>query len=188
MSPLDRYAKGGSVTLPPRLYRGIRHPVFTPGPLEQLAGARMAEPASNKMINTTKGATWWTSNPRVSSAYTWNNAGARSLVVPADLVVPPDLVLKADGAPWSRYFSDNKVFRQAMRDPAIRAIMVKDVVDPGSQWFDQLPELVRRTKGKKNLDEILDEYFMADNVLVKDHSVLRYLSGESVEYARGGRV
>ena len=110
------------------------------------------------------------------------------MVVPADMVMPPDVVMSADGAPWNRYFSNNRAFKKAMLDPAVRAIMVKDVVDVGNQWFDQLPELVRATQGKKSLSEIMDEYFMADNVLVKDHSVLRYLSGEPVEYAHGGRL
>jgi hypothetical protein len=184
----QRFAGGGLVK---RLYRGIRAPVIDKdGQIEQLAGVRMAEPASNKMINTMKGATWWTDNPKTADTYVWRHGGARSVLVPADLVEEPELVLDAGGQFWNEFFPKSRKFKAGMRDPEVRSIMVENIVDPGGQTWDYLPEMkeLQERYPELGMSDSMRELFIGNNVLVKDPRVLRYLSGEEAAYARGGYV
>jgi len=184
----QRFAGGGIVK---RLYRGIRAPVIEKrGPLERLAGVRMAEPASNKMINSMKGATWWTDNPRTANTYVWQHGGSRSVLVPADLVEEPELVLDAGGQFWNDFFPSSRKFKAGMRDPDVRSILVENIVDPGGQTWDYYPEMkaLQEKYPELGMSDTLRELFIGNNVLVKDPRVLRYLSGEEAAYARGGYV
>jgi len=172
-----------------RLLRGIRDPVIEHiGPLEQLVGIRGAVP--NKMINTMKGATWWTDNPYVANSYVWRHGGANSVLIPADLVQKPEIVLDAGGMPWRDFFSTGKgarQFKQGMRDPDVKSILVNNIVDPGGQWWDEVPNFMSDSANKgMSLIDLMDKYYLGNNVLVKDPSVLRYISKEPANYARGG--
>lgn len=189
--PLEQYAKGGQVTLPMRLYRGINSPFLKQNKQgDYLAGVRKADAFDryDGMSNMVKNSTWWSSNPRTAESYVWRHGGARALLVPAYLKKQPDAVLDARGADWGSYFLHGhpKEFEEALRDPAVRAIMVQNVSDSGDQALSFLHDMIN-----ENPDATLDDLFtsfMGDNVLVKDHSVLEYLDRTPVKYRHGGRL
>ena len=170
-----------------RVYRGVRQPSISE--TGQLAGVRNVDSQYNKTINMVPGSTFWTTNPKTANTYVWRHGGANSVLVPADLVAKPDLVLDAEGSFWNDFFTGRgrkmQQYRKALKDPEVRSVMINNVVDPGGQVWDYVPEMAA-TKPDLTMSDALREYFIGNNLLVKDPRVLRYLSGETPKYATGG--
>lgn len=161
------------------LYRGL--PRLSMDDLAQYSGLRA-------MDRTTRGPSpkanvrdfsWSTDNPKVSSSYAHTRGG----VIPLEIVEKPSVILDAQGKHWEDYFFDRRgnplpasrnPFYDAMRDPAIKSIGVKNIIDPGVDAF-------------KYADEFSE--LLGNNLLIKDPSVVRYLlSGETAKFAQGGSV
>ena len=191
---------------PSMFYRGIRgavenNPKFSSieelprellesaNPLSQVSSLNLSNrpvAALTQQANSPKGSAWATSNPLLASSYA---ADPNSLVVPLRLAGKPDAIMDAGGSDWVRFFSQtgrlnkgsysyplNTEFKTLLKDPDVRSILIKNIYD--------LPEAALHDPFSRRMSELYGvdlrpENFIADNLLVKDPSAVRYgLTGE----------
>lgn len=192
------------------LYRGI--PRVGENNLTTLSGLHAKERGMTDLPGhvaaNTGNYAWASDNPRLAETYTHQGG----VMVPLRLVREPDLVFDAQNQMWSDFFYPGQqwydssspvnvdpIFEKAMKDPDVKSILVKNVIDPGSETNKSqfLNRWARETHGVdwKDLtdDQKSDLYgssgLMANNVLIKDPSVVEYALTKKVpEFADGGLV
>lgn len=169
---------------PETFYRGVR----SERPLNEVSSLVMPQRGTEAMTrnkNNPRGTVWAASNPLTASSYA---RGENAMVVPLQLTQKPDVVFNAEGSPWLHFFSQTggfkggshdyplrTEFKDMLRDPAVRSILVKDIYDSPVGWDVSLRELAEMY----GLD-LKPEHFLSDNLLIKDPSVVRYkLTGET---------
>jgi hypothetical protein len=202
-SPEAEAAGGDLVT---RFFRGI--PRLAKANLSDISGLKelRREFGHSPAKLNTQGNVWATDNPLVASSY----AGQGGAIVPLDLLTPPDVTLDARGMPWNRfYFNGSKnypeqpnlnhlrkgEFKDAIEDPAVRNILVKNILDPGPDMYRYMdfyktgmPEWQQEHMGA-NLLESGDHSFHGNNLLIKDPTSVNYgITGEPANFAGGGAV
>ena len=149
----------------------------------------------------TKDFAWASDSPDVANSYT--HLGGT--VIPLELVEKPGASFNAKGNMWNDFFFKdgklNKEYAEALNDPKVRSVLVENIVDPGSHAVDPLVKsLARARRGDAadfdpNMNPYslapgeLEKLFTANNVLIKDPDVVRYLyTGEKPKFAEGGAV
>lgn len=173
------------VDWPQRFYRGIRQ--ATRGPngevLPEVSSLIMPQRGSEVLAvqpNNPRRTAWAASNPLTASSFA---SDPNSLVVPLRLREKPDVVFNAEGLPWQRFFSQTgdlsrgsynyplrSEFKDMLRDPSVRSILVKDIFDDAANT----PEGLRRLSELYGV-QLRPENLLSDNLLIKDPSVVEYL-------------
>lgn len=173
------------VDWPQRFYRGIRQ--ATRGPngemLPEVSSLIMPQRGSEVLSvqpNNPRRTAWAASNPLTASSFA---SDPNSLVVPLRLREKPDVVFNAEGLPWQRFFSQTgdlsrgsynyplrSEFKDMLRDPSVRSILVKDIFDDAANT----PEGLRRLSELYGV-QLRPENLLSDNLLIKDPSVVEYL-------------
>lgn len=192
------------------LYRGI--PRVGENNLTTLSGLHAKERGMTDLPGhvaaNTGNYAWASDNPRLAETYTHQGG----VMVPLRLVREPDLVFDAQNQMWSDFFYPGQqwydssspvnvdpIFEKAMKDPDVKSILVKNVIDPGSETNKSqfLNRWARDTHGVdwKDLtdDQKSDLYgssgLMANNLLIKDPSVVEYaITRKTPKWAEGGFV
>jgi hypothetical protein len=165
--------------------------------IKSLVAAERPSGALSDQKNMRRSNAWAASNPLTAASYSMT---PNSVMVPLELVEKPSLVLDAGGLRWDKYFpqtgrisqSGNYTlrddFRDALRDPEVKSILVKNILDSGAGSTDELSRLYGLDISKDDL--------ISHNLLIKDPSAVRYgISGEvptlkepKVKKAEGGLV
>lgn len=176
-------------------YLGAQEPLSG---VTSLAGQLRPPGILTDMPNMRKNMAWAASNPLTAASYA---SMPNSVMVPLELTQKPGVIFDAKGAPWQRFFSQtgrlpksgkftlDSNFKDALRDPEVKSILVKNIYDTGGIGSaDELSDLY-------GLD-ILPKDLISSNLLIKDPSAVRYtLSGETpmlkepkLKKAEGGLV
>lgn len=186
-------------------YRGI--PRVAESDLSTVSGLHAKERKTHGITPGTRANTqnyaWASDNPLVAETYSHRGG----VMVPMTLTEKPGAVFDAQGKPWHEWFYPGEMnvprseYAEALKDPAVKSILVKNILDPGGGVTDEaflrrLYEQVNKTpvapgaKGRQQLQSFdPDKYLLGNNLLVKDPSVMRYrLTGEKTEFAKGGTV
>lgn len=125
----------------------------------------------------TKGGVWLTESPTIAESY----SGDKGFIIPV-LTRRPEVVLDAKGEQWDDFFKTSKEFKEAQRDPNVKSIEVKNIIDFGGR--SKLPFGLS--------DDELRELLTANNLFLKkpfvDKDVVSKLTGEPFPYQDGGEV
>lgn len=125
----------------------------------------------------TRGGVWLTDNPMIGYSY----SGDKGSIIPV-LTRKPDVVLDAKGEQWNDYFGASKEFKEAQRDPGVKSIEVRNIIDYGGR--KELPQGLS--------DDEIRELLTANNLFLKkpfvDQDVVSKLTGEPFPYQDGGEV
>lgn len=197
-----------SAEWPGTFYRGIRQATSGPSgePLSQVSSLIMPQRGVNVLAaqpNNPRRTAWAASNPLTASSFA---SDPNSLVVPLQLTEKPSVVFNAEGAPWWRFFSQTgdlnrgsynyplrSEFKDMLRDPEVKTILVKDIMDTGIDETKNNLRLLSELYGVN----LKPENFLSDNLLIKDPSAVRYLLTQEtpkitesvkVKKAQGGAV
>jgi len=176
-------------------YRGI--PRLRKQLDDQVSGLHVKERNEGDVFiapNNTKDYAWASNNPDVANTYTQFGG----TVIPLKTVKDPDVVLDAEGQYWNDFFYKDKVrnrgyrnpaYFSALEDPDVKSILIKNIIDPGALMTDPLVKSLARARQGKPRNSNVDDLFVADNLLIKDPEVVRYLyTGETPKFAEGGEV
>jgi len=171
-------------------YRGV--PRLADSDVKSVSGLKMAErggrTAQSLFVRANTGSGVWISdNPFVAGSYT-HGGGA---MIPLELTERPGAMFDAGGRSWHDfYFPEGDPrrlrgeFAEAMRDPSVRSLLVRNVVDTGTH-APAIEALARREYGLSSDD--LDRLFMGNNMLLKEPGAVRYrTTKEPANFARGG--
>jgi len=165
--------------------------------IKSLVAAERPSGALSDQINMRRANAWAASNPLTAASYATT---PNSVMVPLQLKDKPSVILDAGGLRWDKYFPQtgrisksgnytlNSEFRDALRDPKVKSILLKNIMDSGAGSVDELSRLYGM--------DITKEDLLSHNLLIKDPSVVRYgISGEvpslkepKVKKAQGGSV
>jgi hypothetical protein len=125
----------------------------------------------------TKGGVWLTENPTIAESY----SGDKGFIIPV-LTRKPEVVLDAKGEQWDEFFKTSKEFKEAQRDPNVKSVEVKNIIDFGGR--SKLPSGLS--------DDELRELLTANNLFLKkpfvDQDVVSKLTGEPFPFQDGGPV
>ncbi len=125
----------------------------------------------------TKGGVWLTESPTIAESY----SGDRGFIIPV-LTRRPKVVLDAKGEQWDEFFETSKEFKEAQKDPNVKSIEVKNIIDFGGR--SKLPSGLS--------DDELRKLLTANNLFLKkpfvDKDVVSKLTGEPFPYQDGGPV
>lgn len=186
-------------------YRGI--PRLEGKQADQISGLQVKERGSPEVHNprlkaNTGDYAWASDSPDVANSYT--HLGGT--VIPLELVEKPGAVLDAKNNIWKDWFFNegklNKEYAEALNDPSVKSILVKNIIDPGANSSSPVVRSLARERLNIKHDPIFpwlpemyitpDEFmkmFKANNLLIKDPEVVRYLyTGETPKFAEGGEV
>jgi len=185
-----QFAKGG-LARGGRFYRGVDR-IAPDNEARFMPYRPWDNPKKTGMQNVPLKAGWVASNPNVASSYAVSGPGG--VVMPVRMTADPDIILDAEGANWRDFFdayiggSRRGKFYQGMRDPDVKSIEVQNVVDPGTGTWSMLDDIRAQGNEGMSLSDMLDKYFMSNNVLVKDPGIIRYdISDEPVTFEWMGR-
>ncbi len=165
--------------------------------IKSLVATERPSGALSDQINMRRANAWAASNPLTAASYATT---PNSVMVPLQLKDKPSVILDAGGLRWDKYFPQtgrisqsgnytlNSEFRDALRDPKVKSILLKNIIDSGAGSVDELSRLYGM--------DITKEDLLSHNLLIKDPSVVRYgISGEvpslkepKVKKAEGGSV
>ena len=165
--------------------------------IKSLVATERPSGALSDQINMRRANAWAASNPLTAASYATT---PNSVMVPLQLKDKPSIILDAGGLRWDKYFPQtgrisksgnytlNSEFRDALRDPKVKSILLKNIMDSGAGSVDELSRLYGM--------DITKEDLLSHNLLIKDPSVVRYgISGEvpslkepKVKKAKGGSV
>ena len=183
-----QFARGGVVR---KFYRGVDR-IAPDNEARFMAYRPWDNPKKTGMVNVPLKAGWVADNPNVASSYAASGPGG--VVIPVRMDADPDMVLDAEGANWRDFFkayvggSRRSKFYQGMRDPDVKSIEVQNVVDPGTGAWVMLDDIRAQGDEGMSLSDMLNKYYLSNNVLVKDPNVIRYdLSDEPVTFDWMGR-
>jgi hypothetical protein len=174
-------------------YLNSREPLSS---LDSLVAAQRPSGALSNQKNMRRNNAWAASNPLTAASYATT---PNSVMIPLELTQKPGAIFDAQGERWDRYFSQtgklspmgNYVLRDnfadALRDPEIKSILVKNIIDPGEGSY-KLSSIYDMDIGPNDL--------MSSNLLIKDPSVVKYrisdetptLKERKVKKAKGGSV
>ena len=186
-------------------YRGI--PRAAENNLESVSGLHAKERKSFGIAPgtqaNTRGFAWSSDNPLVAETYSHRGG----VMVPMTLNEAPGAVFDARGLPWYEWFYPGQrnvarpEYEDALRDPKIRSVLVKNVMDPGGgvtseSFLRRIFEMERGEPpqpGRAGFEQLQgldpDKYLMGNNILIKDPSVMRYkITGKKPEFKQGGAV
>jgi hypothetical protein len=125
----------------------------------------------------TKGGVWLTESPTIAESY----SGDKGFIIPV-LTRRPEVVLDAKGEQWDEFFKTSKEFKEAQRDPNVKSVEVKNIIDFGGR--SKLPSGLS--------DDELRKLLTANNLFLKkpfvDKDVVSKLTGEPFPYQDGGPV
>ena len=176
-------------------YLNSREPLSS---LDSLVAPQRPSGALSDQKNMRRNNAWAASNPLTAASYA---TSPNSVMIPLELTQKPGAIFDAQGQRWDRFFSQTgklspmgnyvlrNEFKDALRDPEIKSILVKNIIDPGdSSSFYGLSKIYDM--------DINPEDLMSSNLLIKDPSVVKYrISGETptlkeskVKKATGGSV
>ena len=165
--------------------------------IKSLVATERPSGALSDQINMRRANAWAASNPLTAASYATT---PNSVMVPLQLKDKPSIILDAGGLRWDRYFPQtgsvskngnytlNSEFRDALRNPEVKSILLKNIMDSGAGSVNELSHLYGMDITKDDL--------LSHNLLIKDPSVVRYdISGEvpslkepKVKKADGGHV
>lgn len=126
-------------------------------------------------FNTT-GGVWLTDSPVLAETYT----GKTGYMIPV-YAPKPEAVLDAKGEQWADFYRQNKDWLEAHKDPSIRSIEVRNVIDAGPNWADTVSEGLT--------DEQILQALTANNLFLKkpfNNRVVNKLTGEPFPFRQGG--
>jgi hypothetical protein len=175
-------------------YLNSREPLSS---IDSLVAAQRPSGALSDQKNMRRNNAWAASNPLTAASYATT---PNSVMIPLELTQKPGAIFDAQGLRWDKFFSQtgklspsgNYVlrdeFKDALRDPKVKSILVKNIIDSGVGSRNELSRLY-------GVDIGLDD-LMSSNLLIKDPSVVKYrISGETptlkeskVKKAEGGSV
>jgi hypothetical protein len=191
-------------------YRGIPrvNPERSEKVIDSVSGLHMKErgvpQTSNQLKANTGNYAWSSDNPHVADSYTHQGG----IILPLKSTRLPEAVFDAGGSNWEKFFFPHegdtrkvhKQFKEAMMEPSVKSILVRDIIDPGSN-SNQTQFLRRAFAAKYGPDapvpktftmkelEDLESMLQGNNLLIKDPSVMKYKhTGTPTEFADGGQV
>ena len=203
---LKALAEGASNWANKTFYRGLSK---VPEETQAVSGLKMVErgpvPASGLTKANTRDYVWSSDNPFVAETYT----DRRGIMIPMELKQEPDAIFDAGGSHWGNWFfknndprSLNRAYQEALLDPAVRSVLVKNIMDYGPESAST--GLMRRLYAKKygvepeqgmrfgaREIEDLDEMLLGNSLLIKNPSIMRYKYSTPQDvprFAKGGAV